>query len=206
MVYALPVRGVFETNCYFDIDDKTNHGFLIDPGAEGEKLAKLILERGWVIEAILLTHGHFDHFGGVAALRDTLDLPVLIHEEGRVYLEGPELNLSRFCGGDLTVEGAKYFQDGDVLTLQVGTLSLRILHTPGHTNDSCVLLDSEANTAFVGDTIFKDSMGNPNYPTGNQRQLLSSIRNVIMQLPENTILCSGHSAPTTVGREKHHYF
>ena len=205
MIYTLPVRGVFETNCYFDIDDVTSHGFLIDPGAEGEKLTELILERGWVIEAILLTHGHFDHFGGVAALRDALDLPVLIHEEGRAYLERPELNLSRFCGGDLTVKGAEYFRDGDVLTLREGTLSLRVLHTPGHTNDSCVLLDAEASTAFVGDTIFRDSMGNPNYPTGNQRRLLSSIRNVIMKLPEDTILCSGHSAPTTVGREKHHY-
>ena len=206
MIYTLPVRGVFETNCYFDIDDKTNHGFLIDPGAEGEKLAELILERGWIIEAILLTHGHFDHFGGVAALRDALDLPVMIHEEGKAYLEGPELNLSRFCGGDLTVEGVEYFRNGDVLSLQEGTLSLRILHTPGHTNDSCVLYHAEANTAFVGDTIFKDSMGNPNYPTGNQRRLLSSIRNVIMRFPEDTMLCSGHSAPTTVGREKHHYF
>ena len=206
MIYTLPVRGVFETNCYFDIDDVTNHGFLIDPGAEGEKLSELILERGWLIEAILLTHGHFDHFGGVAALRDALDLPVLIHEAGREYLEGPELNLSRFCGGDLTVEGAKYFRDGDVLTLREGALCLRVLHTPGHTNDSCVLLDSEANMAFVGDTIFKDSMGNPNYPTGNQRRLLNSIRTVIMKLPEDTVLLSGHSEPTTVGRERYHYF
>ena len=205
MIYTLPVRGVFETNCYFDIDDHTNHGFLIDPGAEGEKLTELILERGWIIDAILLTHGHFDHFGGVAALRDTLDLSVMIHEEGRAYLEGPELNLSRFCGGDLTVENAEYFRDGDFLSLREGNLTLRVLHTPGHTNDSCVLYDVAAATAFVGDTIFRDGMGNPNYPTGNQRRLLNSIRTVIMKLPENTVLLSSHSEPTTVGRERHHY-
>ena len=205
MVYSLPVRGVFETNCFFDMDDRTNHGFLIDPGAEGEKLVRLILERNWSIEAILLTHGHFDHFGGVAALQDALNLPVLIHEEGQAYLEGPELNLSRFCGGDLTVENAVFFRDGDVLSLREGNLSLRVLHTPGHTNDSCVLYDAPSGTAFVGDTIFRDGMGNPNYPTGNQKRLLHSIRNVIMGLPEDTVLLSGHSAPTTVGRERRHY-
>ena len=205
MIYTLPVRGVFETNCYFDIDDKTNHGFLIDPGAEGEKLVELILEHGWTIEMILLTHGHFDHFGGVEALRDALGLPVMIHEEGKEYLARPELNLSRFCGCDLTVEGAEYFRDGDVLSLRKGNLSLRVLHTPGHTNDSCVLYHAETGTAFVGDTIFRDSMGNPNYPTGNRQRLLNSIRNAILTLPAETLLCSGHSAPTTVGREKCHY-
>ena len=132
MTFCIPVKGVFVTNCYFAIDRKTNHGFLIDPGAEGEKLVQLILEHDWIIEKILLTHGHFDHFGGVDAVRDALDIPILIHEEGKAYLERPELNLSRFCGGDLTVEGAKYFRDGDLLTLREGGLRLKAIHTPGH--------------------------------------------------------------------------
>lgn len=206
MIYTLPVRGIFETNCYFDIDDKTNHGFLIDPGAEGEKLFHLILERGWTIEKILLTHGHFDHFGGVAFLQDTIHLPVLIHEEGKAYLEKPELNLSRFCGGDLTIEGADYFKNNDILSLREGELRLCVCHTPGHTNDSCILYDEAAKTAFVGDTIFKDGMGNPNYPTGNRKRLLDSIRNVVLQFPEDTLLCSGHSDVTSVKEEKHYYF
>ena len=205
MTFCVPVRGVFVTNCYFAIDRGSNHGFLIDPGAEGEKLVQLILERGWIIEKILLTHGHFDHFGGVDAVRDALDIPVLIHEEGKAYLERPELNLSRSCGGDLTFEGAKYFRDGDLLTLHEGNLRLKAIHTPGHTNDSCVLYDETEKTAYVGDTIFKGSMGNPDYPTGNERLLLKSIRERVLTLPDDTLLCSGHSDVTRVGAEKPRY-
>ena len=205
MTYCVPVRGVFVTNCYFAIDRETNHGFLIDPGAEGEKLVQLIFERGWIIEKILLTHGHFDHFGGVDAVRDALDIPALIHEEGKAYLERPELNLSRFCGGDLTVEDTKYFCDGDLLTLQEGDLQLKVIHTPGHTNDSCVLYDEAEKTAYVGDTIFKGSMGNPDYPTGNERLLLKSIRERVLTLPDDTLLCSGHSDVTRVATEKPRY-
>ena len=205
MTFCVPVQGVFATNCYFAIDRESNHGFLIDPGAEGERLVPLILERGWIIEKILLTHGHFDHFGGVDAVRDALDIPVLIHEEGKAYLERPELNLSHFCGGDLTVEGAQYFRDGNLLTLQEGNLQLRVIHTPGHTNDSCVLYDKAEKTAYVGDTIFRGSMGNPDYPTGNERLLLKSIRERVLALPDDTLLCSGHSDVTRVGAEKPRY-
>ena len=81
MIYCVPVRGVFETNCYFYVDEDS-HAFLIDPGAQGEELLGLIRERGWMPEAILLTHGHFDHIGGIAAIRKQLDIPVLIHENG----------------------------------------------------------------------------------------------------------------------------
>jgi len=153
----------------------------------------------------LLTHGHFDHFGGVDAVRDALDIPVLIHEEGQAYLECPELNLSHFCGGDLTVEGAKYFHDGDLLSLREGSLQLRVIHTPGHTNDSCVLHEEAEKIAYVGDTIFKGSMGNPDYPTGNERLLLKSIRERVLTLPGDTLLCSGHSDVTRVGMEKPRY-
>ena len=205
MTFCAPVKGVFAVNCYFAIDAETNHGFLIDPGAEGEKLVRLIFERGWVIEKILLTHGHFDHFGGVEAVRDALDIPVLIHEEGGAYLERPELNLSRFCGGDLTVEGAQYFRDDDLLTLREGVLQLKAIHTPGHTNDSCVLYDEAEKTAYVGDTIFKGGMGNPDYPTGNERLLLKSIRERVLTLPDDTLLCSGHSDVTRVRAEKPRY-
>ena len=206
MTFCVPVKGVFVTNCYFAIDEETGHGFVIDPGAEGRRLLRLISERGWVIERILLTHGHFDHFGGVDAMRAALDIPVLIHEEGQRYLEHPELNLSRFCGGDLRVENAAFFRDGDLLTLQDGDLQLKVIHTPGHTNDSCVLYNAAEKTAYVGDTIFKGSMGNPDYPTGSERLLLQSIRERVLTLPDDTLLCSGHSDVTRVRAEKPRYF
>ncbi|MBQ9263952.1 MAG: MBL fold metallo-hydrolase [Clostridia bacterium] len=207
MIARVPVKGYFEVNCYVWVDDESKHGFLIDPGAQGHELMQLCREQGWIIEKILLTHGHFDHIGGIAAIREEADIPVYIHEAGKVYLADTHLNLSRYCHCDMTVHNAKYFRDGDIFCLDSNPSSfLRVIHTPGHTPDSVVFYDEEHSTAFVGDTIFKGSRGNDQYPGGNGRLLLQSIRQRILILPNETRLFSGHSDETTVGAEKIHYF
>ena len=205
-VYKIPVRGYFEVNSYFLIDEDTGHGFLIDPGAEGDALASIINSRVWTIEKVLLTHGHFDHTGGIEALQRQLGLPVYIHENGAAYLSDTRLNLSAVCGEHVVVHGAKYFGDGATFTLR-GHASpvLRAIHTPGHTPDSTTFYDEEDGIAFVGDTIFRGSIGNDQYPGGNRQQLLASIRGKIFTLPEDTVLYSGHSEPTTVKIEKQRY-
>ena len=93
-VYKIPGRGYFEVNSYFLIDEDTGHGFLIDPGAQGNEIARIIQSKVWTIEKILLTHGHFDHTGGIEALQRQLGLPVYIHENGAAYLSDTCLNLS----------------------------------------------------------------------------------------------------------------
>ena len=205
--YKVPVNGYFEVNSYFWIDERTGHGFLIDPGAQGKALVELIREQGWTIEKILLTHGHFDHTGGIEALRRELDIPVYIHENGAAYLEDTRLNLSAWCGEHVVVNDAHYFQDDAVFSL-AGHASpvLTAIHTPGHTPDSTTFYNAGDDIAFVGDTIFKGSIGNDQYPGGNRAQLLSSIQNRIFTLPEETVLYSGHSDPTTVGTERRRYF
>ena len=205
MIATLPVTGVFTTNCYFMIDDQSGHGFLIDPGAEAGKLLQLIHQRQWTIEKILLTHGHFDHFGAVHDIQQALAVPVMIHENGKAYLENPQINLSRFCGPDILIHNAGHFKDGNVLQLSRGDMSLQVIHTPGHTLDSSTLYSPDHHIAFVGDTIFKGSPGNDRYPTGDGRLLMHSIRSKILQLPEDTLLLSGHSEPTTVQAEKWRY-
>ena len=206
MIACVPVKGYFEVNCYLWVDDETKHGFLIDPGAQGHALMELCHENGWYIEKILLTHGHFDHIGGIAAIRAETDIPVYIHEAGEAYLTDTHLNLSRYCHCDMTVHGAKHFRDGDTFRLESNpACSLQVIHTPGHTPDSVVFYDAQHGTAFVGDTIFKGSRGNDQYPGGNGRQLISSIRQRILALPDETRLLSGHSDETSVGAEKHDY-
>ncbi len=163
-------------------------------------------KNGWHIDAILLTHGHFDHFGAVNELRQILGVPVYAHEASGAYLTDPKVNLSIYCGPPMTVERVESLRDGQTLTdEQAPSLRLRVLHTPGHTTDSVTLYDKAAGIAFVGDTIFKGSIGTDQYPGGNRAQLLRSIQTVIFLLPENTVLYSGHSAPTTVGIEKERY-
>lgn len=205
-VYQIPVRGYFEVNSYFLIDEDIGHGFLIDPGAQGEALVQIIRSRGWTIEKILLTHGHFDHTGGIEAIRKELDILVYIHENGAAYLEDTRLNLSEYCGEHVVVSGAHYFQDGAAFSL-AGHASpvLTAIHTPGHTPDSTTFYEAADGLAFVGDTIFKGGPGTDQYPGGNRRQLVRSIVQRILTLPDHTTLYSGHSEKTTVGAERRLY-
>ncbi|MBQ9301419.1 MAG: MBL fold metallo-hydrolase [Clostridia bacterium] len=103
----------------------------------------------------------------------------------------------------MTVQGAKHFQDGEIFRLDSNpSCALQVIHTPGYTPDSVIFYDEKQGIAFVGDTIFKGSRGNDQYPGGNGRQLLQSIRKRILTLPDETILYSGHSEETTVDEER----
>ena len=154
MIRCEPVRGYFEENCFFYIDDATRHGFLIDPGAEAERLLAIIRREGWTIEKILLTHGHFDHTGAVDALRKALGVPVLAHENADAYLLNPRMNLSAFCVGSWTVQNVEKVRGGDEISLDAApAFRLRVIHTPGHTTDSVVYYSEKDRAAFVGDTI-----------------------------------------------------
>lgn len=206
MVVEVPVKGYFEENCFFYIDDKTKHGFIIDPGAQGRDLLALIRQRGWVIEKILLTHGHFDHMGAADMLRDTLHVPVMAHRRSDEYLLDSRMNLSAFCGPSITVENVKYLDDGDEVALTSNPEAvLKVIYTPGHTTDSIMFYSKKDSFAFVGDTIFKGSIGNDQYPGGDAMELQKSIVSNIFTLPDHTVLCSGHSEQTTVGLEKQRY-
>lgn len=203
IVKQVPVQGIIATNSYFYIDEKSKHGFLIDPGAKAEKLLKIIKDNDWIIEKILITHGHFDHIGAVEQIAETLHIPYFAHENGRDYLPDPDHNLSAFFGDDIALNNAEYLADGAEITLEANpTIKLQVIHTPGHTQDGVVYYDSANSLAFVGDTIFKHGIGRTDIPGGNYTQLLDSICNKIFTFPDRTILYSGHSDPTTVSAEK----
>ncbi len=213
MIYSVTVNGGIPENAYFYIDEETLHGFLVDPGASGAALFNMASEKGWEIEGLLITHGHFDHVGGVAAFAKAWEqahgapLPVYIGEAGEKYLKDPEYNLSLGFGGPVLMEGKICYQkDGAVVKLEDGSLSLQYISTPGHTEDSGIWYDEASGIAFVGDTIFADGgYGNFRFPGGSFEVLMDSIQSRILTLPEDTRLLSGHSGPTTVGRERKFY-
>ena len=206
MIAEVPVKGYFEENCFFYIDDRMRNGFIIDPGAQAGRLLDLIGEKGWTIEKILLTHGHFDHMGAVDEIRDALGVPVYAHIRSDEYLLDARKNLSALCGPPIIVRGAEYLDDGDVVTLDANPdFGLKVVYVPGHTTDSVMFYSEADHVAFVGDTIFKGSIGNYQYPGGNADDLQRSIIRQIFTLPDQTILCSGHSEQTTVGAEKQRY-
>ena len=201
----LPV-GPIETNCYILCDETAKVCAVIDPGDEAERIASAVERTGCAPCAILLTHGHFDHTGAVNELRETLGIPVYAHENSDRYLLDGEMNLSAFCVGEKVIRNVRKLRDGDIVCLRDGSCRLRVIHTPGHTTDSVVYYSEKDRVAFVGDTIFKGSAGNWQYPGGNRQTLVESITEKIFALPDDTVLYSGHSEETTIGTEKRRYY
>lgn len=191
-------------NTYFYIDDKTFHGFLIDPGAQAEKILKIIDEKNFVIEKILITHGHIDHIGAVNELQAALKIPAVMHENGKIYAQNPTKNLSRFIiEADYKLNDVNYFSDGEIISLESNPdFNLKLIAAPGHTTDGAIFYDSKNNLAFVGDTIFKMGRGRTDFPGGSEKILIETIKTKIFTLPDETVLLSGHGEPTTVKAEK----
>ena len=207
MIQCIQVQEFFDSNCYFYIDDDTAHGFLIDPGAEPEKLLNVIRREGWMIEKILLTHGHIDHVGAVNAILKEIELPVYAHRETDEFMMDKDLNLSVFFGPPIHIDHIHILDDGDEIPLEANpSVCLKVIYAPGHTVDSIVFYSARDHLAFVGDSIYKGCLGDYQYPGGDYDLLLKNVREKILTLPDQTVLYSGHSDPTTVGAEKPLYF
>ncbi|MBQ8676982.1 MAG: MBL fold metallo-hydrolase [Alphaproteobacteria bacterium] len=206
MVKKVEVFGALCTNAYFYIDEKSGHGFLIDAAAEADKLAAEAAKNHWTIEKILLTHGHFDHIGAVAELSRKFNAPYLAHREAAKYLLDPQWNLSAWSSAPIILPDAVYLDDGAIITLAAApSVELQVLHTPGHTLDGIVMYDAAAQTAFVGDTVFKDAVGRTDLFGGDAAQLAASIKNKILPLPDVVKLYSGHTEATTVGAVRQYF-
>ena len=202
LIKPFAVTREITTNAYFYIDERSKHGFLLDPGAEADKLLQIITENDWKIEKILLTHGHFDHIGAVQKLHQELSIPYYIHIAGERYLTDPAMNLSAFFGSNITIREAEYLDDNEIISLEAAPdTNLQVIHCPGHTADSVMYYDKQKEIAFVGDTIFRHSIGRTDLPGGNETALWRSIRQKIFTLPRQTLLYSGHSPQTSVGEE-----
>ena len=203
MILQTEVRGIFETNSYFYIDDETRHGFLIDAGAQADELLKIINLRGFTIEKILLTHGHFDHIGAIPELQARLKVEVCMQKNGRDYVKNPEWNLSAYFGLDMTLDGVTYLDDFSEITLTANkNFGLKLIPLAGHTTDSAIYYSEKDSVAFVGDSIFLGSLGRTDFPGGDEATLYKNLKEKILTLPDDTVLLSGHSEPTTVENEK----
>lgn len=194
------VVGPVATNCYIVSDENTKEAFIIDPGAEPERIIDKVKEIGVSVKAILLTHGHFDHISAVNELKREFGVDVYIGQEDADLMADMELNVSYMFGMPYAARADKILRDGDVL--EIAGFSIKVLFTPGHTKGGiCFYLEKE-NVAFSGDTIFQQSVGRTDFPTGSARVLSESIKNKLFILPEDLQLFPGHGDSTTVGYEK----
>jgi len=193
------VTGPLETNTYLVGDRAAGEVLVIDPGGDpGEILAFLARER-LRCRFVVNTHGHFDHISGNRELSSTTGAPVLAHEDDAPMF-GKAAAQARFfmLHADNSPHPERFLRDRE--EVRVGAVSLRVVHTPGHSPGSITLV--APGVAFCGDLVFHGSVGRTDLPGGSERVLLDSIRRQIMILPDDTVLYPGHGPETTVGLEK----
>lgn len=194
------IVGPGETNCYI-VCDKNRRGFIIDPGGDWAKIIDYLNENNIKLDAIILTHCHYDHILAVEKVKKEFNAPVWIHQADFAGLKDPQINLSASRPvADTAVTADKTLRHGDRPV--IGDLQLEIIHTPGHTPGGiCILAGS---CLFSGDTLFKDSVGRTDLVGGSYRQLTESVVTKLMPLPDELIVYPGHREQTTLGREKTH--
>lgn len=193
--------GPLQTNCYVvSKDDRTC--LIIDPGEESEKLSSFIQNKNWQPLAIILTHAHFDHIGAVDEIRDEYNIPVYIHEQEADWLVDPALNGSLKYEMIKTVNGkpADHFIATEQ-AMKIGDITFQVYETPGHSPGSISFYFEEAALVIAGDALFNGSIGRTDLPGGNHNQLLKSIHDKLLVLPEETIVLPGHGPATTIGQE-----
>ncbi len=206
MIVQIEVYEYISENTYLYADDETRHGFLIDPGAEPRRILRIADEYGITIEKILLTHGHFDHIGAVAEIQRALKIPVFMHANGKYYIRDPEHNGSAMFNFGIGLGTTNFLQNGAIIDLEYDPFfAVELIATPGHSLDSVIYYSERDGVAFVGDTIFRGGIGRTDWYGGDYNTLMKSIRTKILTLPDETILYSGHSEPTTVGAEKNFF-
>lgn len=198
MIEGRPV-GMIAANCYLYGCEETKKAVLIDPGGEGKKIYRWVLEKGVKVEYILLTHGHADHIGAVDEMRELLGAKVGIHSADAEMLTDGRKNLSSYLGSPVSFQAADLLlNDGQVLT--VGKQKIAVIATPGHSRGSVCFLTHEG--LISGDTLFAGSIGRTDFPGGSLEQLLQGVESKLLILPDDTPVFPGHGESTTIGQEK----
>lgn len=192
------VTGPAQENCYLvSCGDEL---LIVDPGAESKKIKSAIDACGKTPRAILLTHAHYDHIGALDDLRETYKLNVYASPLEKTWYTTPTLNLSAYTPQPFTTRPADFYFTDDEVTL--GVFHFKVVPTPGHSVGSVSFIFD--TLAIVGDTLFRESIGRTDFPTGDLDILRASINEQLLTLPDDLPLYPGHGPATTAGFERAH--
>jgi len=199
MKYKRLPLGIYQANCYVITDEATGFAAVLDPGGDFEELKQYLEANKLQVKYIILTHAHGDHIGALPELKEYSGAPICVHSQDNEMLKDSRKNLTSVMGykrvemeGDMLLEGRE--------VLELGNTKLEVIHTPGHTKGGiCIHTENEL---FSGDTIFAHSIGRTDLEGGSYDEIINSIINKLMVLPDDTVIHPGHGGPTTVKEER----
>ena len=198
--FILPV-GILQCNCSVFGDEKSREAIVIDPGDEIEKITAILREHQLKVTAIVITHAHIDHVAGAQKLRALTQAPVYMNERDKALLDMLDVQ-ANWIGMATPPRTEVDVPATEATVLNLGNAAFQVMQTPGHTPGSLAIWIASENKLVAGDTLFRDSIGRTDLPGGNSRQILSSIKTRLLNLPDETVVIPGHGQTTTIGREK----
>ena len=201
MIFEKMEVGPLGVNCFVLGCAATREAVVIDPGGDVDSITDVVKRHNLKVRYIINTHGHFDHVGGNLKAVKAFGAPLLIHKNDAEML-GRVAEVARMYGmaGENSPEPNDYLTDG--MDISFGAHTMKVLHTPGHTQGGvCLYLEAE-HKVLTGDTLFADSIGRTDLPGGSHEQLLASIRSKLFILPDDVTAYPGHGQETTIGHEK----
>ena len=201
MIHVILPVGALQCNCSIFGDEQSHEAIVIDPGDEIENIIEVLDRQRLRVKAIVVTHAHIDHVAGAHKLRALTSAPVYLNDNDRALLDMLDVQAA-WLGVPAPARPEVDCAAADGAVLPLGDAEFHVLSTPGHTPGSISLWIPQQNKLVAGDTLFRDSIGRTDLPGGNSRQILSSIKMRLLDLPEEAVVIPGHGPNTTIGREK----
>jgi hydroxyacylglutathione hydrolase len=201
LIHEIIPVGMLQCNCSIFGDEESREAIVIDPGDNIDQILAVLGKHRLKVKAIVITHAHIDHIGGAAKLKAVTGAPVHMNASDQELYDSLDMQaawLQMKTPEKTSIDTEA--RDGD--TLALGDAVFHVLHTPGHTQGSISLWIPAENKLIAGDTLFRDSIGRTDLPGGDGRQILRSIRDKLLMLPEEAVVVPGHGENTTIGREK----